>query len=197
MRVIKGFTLLEVLVVLVIVSLLVTFLFQTLSHVLTTRNTILRQLNTFQQGAIQEFWFRHSTAGLVADYPDIELSHVFKGEATGFTGLTTTALNADPGVPIPFGWSLVEQNNETQLQYQTATETWTVLTWQEAEGRFQYLDNEGEWSDAWPPDKFGLEPPQLPEAILLNAQRGRQPITWLVSMNARRVPKRDGRLLAF
>jgi prepilin-type N-terminal cleavage/methylation domain-containing protein len=196
---IKGFTLLEVLVVLVIVTLLMTFLFQALSHVATVRIHILRQLNTFQQGAIQEFWFRHSTAGLIADYPDIEQSQAFKGSDKRFSGLTTAALNADAGVPNRFAWAIIEEKGQNVLQYQTGSETWSVLYWQGGGYGvgFQYLDEKGKWHDAWPPQQFGVEPPQLPEAILLTAQRGRHPVTWLIKMNALRNPKPDLRLMEF
>jgi prepilin-type N-terminal cleavage/methylation domain-containing protein len=197
--IITGFTLLEVLVVLVILTLLMTFLFQTLNHVATARVHILRQLNTFQQGAIQEFWFRHSTAGLIADYPDIEDNQAFKGTDRRFSGLTTAALHADAGVPTAFAWAIVEEKGQNVLQYQADSDTWSVLHWP-GEGYgvgFQYLDREGKWHDAWPPQQFGIEPPQLPEAILLTAQRGRHPVTWLIKMNALRDPKPDLRLMEF
>ncbi|OUD14312.1 prepilin-type N-terminal cleavage/methylation domain-containing protein [Thioflexithrix psekupsensis] len=197
--IITGFTLLEVLVVLVIMTLLMTFLLQTLHHVATARVHILRQLNTFQQGAIQEFWFRHSTAGLIADYPDIEDNQAFKGEHRRFSGLTTAALHADAGVPTAFAWAIVEEKGQHILQYQTKSETWSVLQWS-GEGHtmgFQYADREGKWHDTWPPQQFGIEPPQLPEAILLTAQRGRHPVTWFIKMNALRNPKPDLRLMEF
>jgi len=195
----KGFTLLEVLVVLVIVTMLVTFLFQTLSHVLTVRLTILRQIATFQQGAIQEFWFRYSTSGLIADYPDIENNHVFTGDKQHFSGLTTTALNSDAGVPVPFGWFLVQENQQNELRYQTQAETWTILTWSDDSylSSFQYLDKEGHWVEQWPPKQFGITPPQLPEAIMLIAKRNQHIITWVVAVSALRSPKADLRLREF
>jgi len=190
---IKGFTLLEMLVVLVLVGLVSTLLLQGFSYVLHLRERFLQQLNDLQQGAIQEYWFRSSTSALIANYENAE--PIFKGDSKQFSGLTLSALDADGGVPMPMTWQLHYEYGITSLRYlHTGGETWQILQWQSDVGEFQYLSVQGEWHSEWPP-ALGDQSPQLPRAILLTGQKRQSIFTWIVPILGRDTPPIDLNIL--
>jgi len=195
LRLQRGFTLLEMLVVLVIITLVITLLFQSLAYMVALRSRFLGQLEAVQTGALQEYWFRTSTAGLLADHEDIEKPRLFKGQAMRFAGLTLAGLDAMPGVPVPFAWELAEEGQNSVLRYLPASgQAWEVARWSgKAEG-FAYLGDEGKWHSQWPPTS-GLEPPQLPVAVSLSAQRRQGAFTWVIKLVDLREPRPDFRLM--
>lgn len=179
-----GFTLLEMLVVLVLVSFISLLLMQGLSFVLQLRTQFVNQIDDLQQGALQEYWFRSTTRSLFPARK--ETAYVFKGEKTAFSGLTTASLHEPIGMPTAFKWELQPQNDKTILYYypdwvNQPQEKWQVMEWFGNEGQFQYRDINGTWSDSWPPGKFDFVT-QLPEAILFTAKRRQHQLQWLVSI---------------
>jgi len=188
----QGFTLLELLVVLVITTLTTMLLFQGLGFVMQLREQLLNQFDEAHRGQIQEHWFRNSTESLVPAYEDIPNAVIFKGEANKFSGLTIAGLDADRGVPVEFAWELITENDNTTLVYRNAQKQgWAVLHWRGEAGKFSYLANDGQWQDQWPPNNFGIQPPQLPRAILFMGKRRETPMTWIVSIHGRERPKLD------
>jgi general secretion pathway protein J len=192
----KAFTLLEMLVVLMIISLISIVLLQGFTFILHLRDKFLTQLDILQKGALQEYWFRSTTTSLIADYKNG--LHLFKGDKTKFEGLTTASLTNDAGVPVPFSWQLVEKAQTISLQYHyypdypkadTEMAYWDIMQWQGDMGTFQYMDKTGDWHSVWPPDFLDLDPfelkPQLPNAIMFIGQRHGQTISWIVKINAR------------
>jgi len=176
----RGFTLLEMLVVLVLVGLISTLLFQGVSYILVMRSRIFVQLNDLRQGVIQEYWFRSSTAAIVTDYEEGE--HIFKGDERQFSGLTLAALDAAVGVPTVFSWQLHFDKGMTVLRYQKSQgDYWDVARWRGNQGFFRYRAREGEWHNQWPPS-FGADTPQIPRMILVQGQRRQISITWIVKL---------------
>lgn len=180
----SGFTLLEMLVVLVLVSLISMLLMQGLTFVFQLRTQFVNQINDLQQGALQEYWFRSSVRSL---FPASKNSaYIFTGEKDHFAGLTMASLHEETGMPAPFQWTLQPQQDKTILYYypdliKQPTSKWQIMEWFGHEGQFQYMDANGAWFEAWPPTKFGLTT-QLPEAILFTAKRRQQKVQWLVSV---------------
>jgi general secretion pathway protein J len=188
----SGFTLLEMLVVLFIVSLISTLLLEGFTHILQLRSRFLVQLDNSQKGAIQEYWFQSTTAGIVTDYYKGE--NIFKGNEKEFSGLTLMALDAKPGVPTFFAWQLQYQDGTTKLSYKNRQgESWEVTHWFSEQGRFQYQDEEGEWHDQWPPI-FGLQNKQIPRLIVLHGQRRQILFTWIVKLTDYDKSRSDFRL---
>jgi len=192
----KAFTLLEMLVVLMIISLISVVLFQGFSFILHLRDKFLVQLDVLQKGALQEYWFRSTTTSLVANYND--RPYVFKGDNKKFEGLTTSSLTHDAGVPVPFSWQLVEKDNTTFLQYHHFPDYpkknddmshWDIMQWQGEAGQFQYMDRLGEWHPVWPSPTLELDmlefEPQLPHAIMFVGKRYGKPMSWIIKINAR------------
>jgi len=175
-----GFTLLEMLVVLVLVGLMSTLLLQGFSYVLHLRTRFLIHLEDAQQGALKEYWFRSTVAGILADYKDGE--HIFQGNERQLSGLTIASLDNVAGMPAAFVWQLHSANDMTTLRYQNSQgEFWEIARWQGNQGRFRYRAVDGKWYERWPP-KLGMEPPQLPRLIVLEGIRRQTPFTWVVKM---------------
>ncbi len=211
----KGFTLVEVLVVLVLLSLISTLAFEILHQTAKLRNQFLDTLEELQQGVIREHWFRSSVAALTPDYPPEKMvvhqarnSYVFIGNEKEFFGLTINALDNDGGIPSPFGWQLEFKENETVLRYRNSEEQWwEIMRWTGKEGVFFYQAKDGTWYKQWPPleDKQAFEkldeiskmiatldkPAQIPKTILLDAKKDNQPFAWIVRILGKDRPHED------
>ncbi|MFZ4791966.1 MAG: prepilin-type N-terminal cleavage/methylation domain-containing protein [Candidatus Competibacteraceae bacterium] len=192
-----GFTLLEMLVTLVIVSLLMALLMQTLLYALQLRTRILEQQWQQQAVVLQEYWFRSSSAALAPgkkDRPEV----VFAGDRTGFQGLSLAPLLGDLGVPIRIEWRLETDAKGVTLRYRQGEDSpgWIIAQWEGAQAGFGYRDEAGQWGERWPPSALAVsatEPglPQLPTAIRLDITRTEAPVLWLSAITGRRDPKVD------
>jgi len=110
-----GFTLLEMLVVLVLLGLISTLLLQGFVYIINLRFRVLTHLDDLQRGTLQEYWFRSTTAAIIADYQ--EGKYIFKGNQREFSGLTAAPLEASVGTLSPFTWQLQYKNGITTLSY--------------------------------------------------------------------------------
>jgi len=204
MKQLRGFTLVEVLVVLVLLSLISTLAFEILHQTANLRGQFLDTLEELQQGVIREHWFRSSVAALTPDYPaeksvvyQARKPYVFVGNEKEFFGLTINALDNDGGIPTPFGWQLEFKENQTILRYRNNEEQWwEIMRWAGKEGVFFYQAKDGKWHKQWPPieDKQAFEkldeiskmiatldkPAQIPKTILLDGKKDNQPFAWIV-----------------
>lgn len=176
-----GFTLLEVLVVLVIVSLISGLLFQGLLYVLHLRSQALVQLSDLQQGRLQEAWFRTTLEAIITDYEDGK--NRFQGNSHEFSGLTMASLDNIIGVPVTFAWQIQNKDGRNTLRYRNSRgEYWDILSWSDERlAEFRYMAEDGEWHSQWPPPS-GLKVIQLPSIILFSAKRHLFPITWIVKL---------------
>lgn len=158
-----GFTLIEVLVVMIMVALISGVLFQALERAYRLQERFRVTLFNVQQGQMVADWYRQTVQGLYPDYPDG--ASVFQGQEQEFTGLSTNPLSEDYGMPTPITWKLRReaQNGTAQLVYVDNEQETPVLSWRTKEARFVYLDDEHKPHDTWPP-RLGLFP-QLPAQI--------------------------------
>ncbi len=162
-----GFTLIEVLVVLILVGLISAILMEGMEQTFWVSGHFDSQIHAMQAGAMATDWYRETVEGLQPDFtgePD-----VFSGAARQFSGLTTDPLSDQYGAPLAFTISLDydADRDETRLVYGTGTHATTLMTWPGTAGKFQYEDTQGAVHDAWPPP-LGGPWPQLPTAILLH-----------------------------
>jgi prepilin-type N-terminal cleavage/methylation domain-containing protein len=164
-----GFTLLEVLVVLLIVGLVAASLFEALSRLNDVRGRIGPYLGISEREGLMNSWFRTAVNDIV---PDQQYGkHLFKGGASSFSGLSMAPLAGDPGAASPFLWELVYDgsHDRTILRYtgydQKPIE---VRSWHGSKAAFGYLGPDQSWNETWPP---GLKKTkQLPLAIRLYAK---------------------------
>jgi len=173
-RVERGFTLVEVLVVLVITALLSSLLLQALSHVYRLQARFGAQIDQSQGGAMRADWFRQLLQGLQADYADGPQR--FTGGTGRIEGLSSTGLSATGGAPLPFTLEILPgAAGGGQLRYRAGAAQLELISWNGAgRAEFAYLDAAGAEYAHWPPASVApaagrtpAPPPQLPATVLL------------------------------
>lgn len=163
----SGFTLVEMLVVLVIVSMTSAVIFQAFDRVYRLQSRFGVELFDAQQGAMSIDWFRQTVQGLLSDYADG--ANKFSGSAHEFSGLSTNPLSEEYGSTTGIKWriSFDPGTGGTQLVYADAAGESTIAEWQGGAARFIYVDDKLESHENWPP-ALGMWP-QLPKLIRLEA----------------------------
>ena len=161
----SGFTLLEILVVMILTSMITAILLQGLQQVYRLQVHFGAEMFSSQQGAMRIDWFRTSINGIMPDYMDGK--NKFKGEPRRISGQTTAPLEAPDGALAPFIWRIDfdPKTGEMALYAGEGSDATIVLTWPGNEGRFLYLDEDGRAQDFWPP-LLG-KPPQVPLMVLV------------------------------
>lgn len=166
----RGFTLIEVLVVMIMVALIGSVLFQALEQAYRLKDRFGVELFNVQQGQMATDWYRQSVNGLYPDYADG--AHVFKGGELEFSGLSTTPLSEDYGIATAVTWRLrpEPQHGISTLLYVVGKQETAILSWRGKEPRFGYLDDTRAAHDSWPP-RLG-QFPQLPTQIQIQSRDG-------------------------
>lgn len=164
----QGFTLIEVLVVLIIVGMVSGIVFQALQNAFQLQSRFGAELTTAQQGQMATDWYRQSVQGL---YPEHASGTArFEGDANRFSGLSTRPLSDDFGAPTPVTWQIEAQDADGVriLSYRDSGDTTRVLALHGEQARFVYFDHEQKPHDRWPPPlgKFA----QLPTHIVLDVR---------------------------
>jgi general secretion pathway protein J len=168
-----GFTLIEVLVVLVIASMVTTILFSALSQMFRIQTRLAAHTQRTTDSALREGWFRLVMEGL---YPDVRLGpDAFKADGRSLNGLTLFPLNAPAGAPAPFSMQIDYQqaDDKTILHYKSGEQDMTLVSWAGRGGRFWFEDAQGVRYEQWPPPS-GMWP-ELPSVVLLQVQDDQQP----------------------
>lgn len=174
----SGFTLLEAIVTLVIVSLIVATLMQALAQSLQMRTRLIRYQAESRRAALQEGWFRDSVAGGLADAE--EAFGGFRGSQDSFDMLTTAPLAGEGLARVR--WSLAPVRGGTSLHYQDSLlGDLPVIAGPLRHAAFAYLDGDGHWHDRWVP----VPDAAIPRAVRLSADDGSGPLLWIVSLQAR------------
>ena len=183
---IHGFTLVEVMVVLVILGLISLLLTQMLGFGFSLRERVLSYTISSRDAYLAERWFCQS---LQASYPGVSrLEPSLAGSEHEVSALSLAALDEDAGSPANIGWLLVSDAGVTRLQYVSQDgESWDALSWQ-GTGQFWFLDDTGNWSEQWP-TRFGSRNGRLPGAVMLNAVSKAGKFTWVAHISGSREPR--------
>jgi len=173
----RGFTLLEAMVTLVIISLIATVLMQSLVHVLGIRERVLRNDAEAGQARLHEQWFRESVSAAIGDLSGGRGR--FAGDAEGFRFISLDPLVGGP--PQPVEWRIDEVAGGASLEYQHGDTSWAVIPRGLTDARFSYLDAEGRWQEAWPPADAALAP-SVPRSVRFEAESAGRGIAWWVAI---------------
>src|ERR1700680_3987231 len=99
-----GFTLVEVLITLALLSMVAAIVFGSLGQVLNARARLRPYLDQSEETVLVASWFRQTVQALIADYDTGK--NRFTADASGFSGLTASPLIGPPGTPTSFRWVL-------------------------------------------------------------------------------------------
>jgi prepilin-type N-terminal cleavage/methylation domain-containing protein len=165
-----GFTLVEALVTLVLISLVVAIALGSLRQVLDARSRLRPYLDQSEETMLIASWFRQTIGALIADYD--KGKDRFAGTADRISGLTASPLVGPSGTPTTFRWSLRydADTNFTMLDYaERPAGTIEIARWPGHDAVFTYYDQNQEWQRAWPPADLGQSTPtpQLPRLVRL------------------------------
>lgn len=172
-----GFTLLETIVTLMIVSLMVALLMQALSQVLNLRQRVLRLQAEARTAALQERWFRESLQGAIADLPDA--FGEFDGSPDRLEFVSAVLLDSDGLGRV--NWEIVRHAGGVALAHQgPAGERFLVVEGPLVSAEFDYRGTDGEWQPRWAPE--GDDREVLPRLVRFRAEGGRGRIHWIVAV---------------
>lgn len=182
----RGFTLMETLVMLVLVSVTVALMFQMLGSYRIARERFIAQSGAIDRQALFEAWFADSVHGLRA----IDGSPM-QGSATGFEAVTLNPLFGSPGAPARVEWALVAMpDGGRSVRYsEDGVERWTLPLADAGQARFAFLDEDGERHDAWPP-ATGLRV-ALPAAVALVREDAPGARAQVAAVHGPRTPRVD------
>jgi general secretion pathway protein J len=190
-----GFTILEVLVVLIIVSLISVVLMQGLTLVLNLRNAFGDQMLELDRATVKRNLVQQPLRGLVPDFNDGE--DQFVGTAASVSGLTLQPLYRRSGRATPFSLTLEydESQRTNKLLYrENRNAPLEIAEWPGERAYFRFIGDANGWAEAWPPTDMmqampgvitDIRPPQLPELIYLVTGDTTE-IDYAVAIGARR-----------
>ena len=180
-----GFTLLEVLVVLVITSLVSVLIIQGFQQVLDLRFRYLRALDEQSATFMEHQWFSELCRSIVPDFSAGE--HFFKGDEDEMSGLTLAPLNGYMGVPVFFTLSLERKDRVYNLMYEDELleEPLVLASFDNDNVRFQYVTEEQRVVRHWPP--MGQASNSLPENIMLNMRDRGEQFFWAARVDSRKI----------
>ena len=154
-----GFTLMETLVMLMLVSMATTMMFQMLDSYRLAQERIAAQAGNQDRASLFESWFSDGVHGLSA-VP----GQPFKGSRSQFEGVTLNPLFGSPGAPSSIQWRLSSLADGGEIEYwEDGEERWTLPLRDFDGARFVFFAQDGSQHEQWPPAK-GLQE-DLPAAI--------------------------------
>jgi general secretion pathway protein J len=181
-RLSRGLSLLELLVVLSLVSMVTTILFQGYGYMLLNYQRIQMRQAHESERALTNAWFRSSLEATLAFEDSTER---FEGGPGLIAATSFAPLLGEPGLPLQLSWELERDQRGTRLLYRDASSPDSLLIseWDASiTAEFRYLDIEGEWRSEW--RDTGAE--QLPVAIQLAFSEAVRPAVTAVMQTRRK-----------
>ena len=158
----RGFTLMEMLVTLVLVSFTTMLMFQMLGSYRIARERVQAQSGVIDRKALFQSWLQDSVRGLY-----ITNGLAFAGNVDEFHGTTLNPLFAEAGTPTRIAWRLGRDGDVRWIAYvEDGRERWRRPLLGTEQARFSYIDLAGKAHGSWPP-KLGEQgdQPTLPAQV--------------------------------
>ena len=158
----SGFTLMEMLVTLVLISFATMLMFQMLGSYRLANDRVRSQAGNIDRHALFQEWFRDSVHGLYAA-PNLH----FVGDPAQFSATTLNPLYAPEGSPTAIEWSLrADDSGAAEIVYaEDGREQWHLPLQGGGEVEFAYFDADWRETDAWPPKLGKVNPEALPAVV--------------------------------
>lgn len=175
-----GFSLLEMLMVLLLLSILIALLMQALSFIHKINGRTQQHIQVRQTNYLQISWLNGIFAGL---YPlSTREVATFQGDSTHLKGLSTQSLRGIVGETTAFNLIL---DNQQRLWYHESENETPIQIWQTPNGHirwfFQYQNADGEWVSTWPTGDIANTRQPLPQRICLCNDAKNLPYIWSVT----------------
>lgn len=185
MKRLTGFTLMEVLVVLVLVGLTTSLLFTAIfsaGNIFSRLDSANDYVNK-ERSAVR--WLRSAIgASLAVNKKDA--AHFFVGTETAIEATTMLSVFSYPGKLVRFSVRLEEKDGGMVLQYAEGLSSFSDFLALGSNAKFEYVNSRGAFFSAWPPEP-GLRG-LLPSNIVVRSQ-GKIPIYFDILL--RRQPLED------
>ena len=168
-RVVPGFTLMEMLVTLILISFATMLMFQMLGSYRIALERVGAQAAGIDREALFQAWFRDSVHGLYAA-PRLHMT----GDAERFSATTLNPLYAPEGSPTPVAWELHRADDGAfEVAYvEAGVERWRLRRRADQAYRFVYIDAAGRQTDEWPASQGQVELESLPALVGLVREDG-------------------------
>ncbi len=188
-----GFSLLETLIALAILSMVTLVMFQSTSSLLRITDRAMAAGDRTLESAIARKAFRTSVGSLIPAW-DEQVTLKFKGNPDGFSGLSAAVPSALDHLLQPVAVSLAERNpGEISLIVTAQGQSWDVEKFRATRASFTYLGMDRTWYDIWPPreipkpgfydDEKYMDMPLLPLAIRLSGTGADSNFAWLATVS--------------
>lgn len=187
----RGFTVMEMLAVLALVSLLGTLLVQGLGFFTARYDAVKRNHRAADSSALWQHWFATTVGGMV---PVGVRARRFRGDASTFAGTTLQPLAGEGGVPTvvrwqaPAGAAAVVYQEEGVAAPVADPIAWRLPLAEENGLAFQYADRQGGWHDAWPTRAAPLEWTPTLIRLVGNGAAGATRTLWIARVEAASYP---------
>ncbi len=157
-----GFSLFEMLVVLVITSLMGAVLMQGFGIILATRMSVSNTISNLQQVVLSQNIIVDPLRGILPDYE--KNPNQFRGQSRNLSGQTLRPLLSPSGAPTPFKMTLDFDSSSgamTLIYEEPGRPKAELARWVGNTAEFKYRDITGPWASNWPPPSGSPQTPWL------------------------------------
>lgn len=162
-RSLRGFTLIEMLVVLLITGIASVLVLNMLTILLRGYDQIGRIQSDFAIDEMRFSWFRGCVGVMVAS---LDKEFAFAGSSREISGYTTSPLIGKEGKLTWVKWELKSVSGGDEIWYtEGLLDSMHIGTWKDTELEFLYRGLNSDWRRDWPPSD--LRPGVLPYRIKL------------------------------
>lgn len=191
-----GFTLLEMLVVVLLVSLLASLLMQGFIYTSGIYKSVERRQALAQREELLNGWLRDSIHGLISGSDGEAAQKIyFSGNQESFSGISLGALSGRfPGLPVVITWSIERTAGSSVLVYNESplyggsAERYVIREWPDSRMQisWQYLQDGG-WQQSFPARTSAFKRDNknlLPRAISLYVDSLPTPVEIVIGVRA-------------